>query len=273
MIAFPNAKINLGLRITGKRADGYHNLETLFYPVSLHDALEIIQDPEEQSGVRFSSTGIALDIPAENNLCVKAWQLIRRDYPDLPAVQMHLHKKIPAGAGLGGGSSDASFTLRLLNEKFRLHIPDPQLAAYALELGSDCPFFLLNKPSIGRGRGELLTPVQPDLSAWSILLINPGIHISTAWAFSQIECSASDEALEDIISRPVHQWKNLLKNDFEKPVFARYPELAALKLKLYEQGAGYVTLSGTGSSMIALFSSTPTLPLQNLPSHYGFTIL
>lgn len=273
MIAFPNAKINLGLRITGKRSDGYHNLETLFYPVSLHDALEIIQDPAEQSGVRFSSTGIALDIPPEKNLCVKAWHLIHRDYPELPSIQLHLHKKIPAGAGLGGGSSDASFTLRLLNDKFRLNIPDHQLADYALELGSDCPFFLLNKPAIGRGRGELLTPVQPDLSSWSILLINPGIHISTAWAFAQIECSTPDEALEDIISRPADQWRNHLLNDFEKPVFARYPELADLKNKLYELGAGYVTLSGTGSSMIALFSRMPPLPLSNMPSHYGFMIL
>ena len=186
MIVFPNCKINLGLKILGKRDDGFHNLETVFYPIPFKDALEIIANTQNKNGVEFTGTGLAVDGEAIDNLCVKAYQLLKNDFPQLPAVKIHLHKAIPMGAGLGGGSADAAFMLRLLNEKFNLNLSTPQLLNYALQLGSDCPFFISNKPCMATGRGEVLEEVAVDLSAYKIVLINPGIHINTGWAFSQL---------------------------------------------------------------------------------------
>lgn len=273
MIAFPNAKINLGLRVLNRRPDGYHDLETVFYPVGLQDILEIIPAPNSDQSVEFSSSGLELNISAEDNLCVKAWKLLKQDFPQLPSVKMHLHKIIPHGAGLGGGSANASFTLKMLNDLFKLTIHQADLAEYALKLGSDCPFFLVNKPSLATGRGEILTGLPVDLSNYSILLVNPKIHIGTAWAFAQLRGYSIPGKTKEIVLQAAESWKTSLVNDFEAPVFAAYPELKAAQEKLYTAGAVWCGLSGTGSCMIALFRQAPALPLENFPGHYGFKIL
>lgn len=262
MIVFPNAKINLGLRITRRRDDGYHDIETVFYPLPFHDALEIIRSASFQ----FNQTGISLDV-GNNNLCVKAYELLKKDFPEIGAVNIHLHKAIPAGAGLGGGSADAAFTLRLLQNIFQLPVPEEQLAFYALQLGSDCPFFLVNKPAVGKGRGELLEPVDVPLKGYHLLLINPGIHIPTGWAFSHVQPQKTETSINEIISLSPEQWRNRLINDFEKPVFENHPEIARLKDWFYGQGAVYSSLSGTGSSVYGIFKGkAPSAETQ--PNHY-----
>ena len=183
MVSFPNCKINLGLNIVNKRNDGYHDFETVFFPIHLKDALEII----EKEKFEFSTSGLPIEGEPEKNLCIKAYQLLKKDFPQLPAVQMHLHKAIPMGAGLGGGSADGAFTLKLLNKKFDLSLSEKQLINYSLQLGSDCPFFILNKPCFATGRGEILEQIDLDLSEYKILIVHPAIHISTAWAFSTIK--------------------------------------------------------------------------------------
>lgn len=262
MIVFPNCKINLGLRITGKRADGYHNIETIFYPVPLNDALEIIQlaDTEPAAGAIFTQSGNLIHGDEKDNLCMKAWHLLKKDFPDLPSVKIHLHKAIPMGAGLGGGSADAAFTLQLLNELFSLHLTTDKLLSYALYLGSDCPFFILNKPCFAGGRGEKMEPLPVALAGYYLLLVNPGIHINTGWAFSQLKLSNQRAApsLSSIISAPVASWKNELHNEFEQPVFEQHPSIAAIKDKLYQQGALFASMSGSGSTVYGLFDKNPS---------------
>ncbi len=262
MIVFPNCKINLGLHIVGKRDDGFHNLETVFYPLPFKDALEIIPNPHTEEN-EFTATGLPVEGNPENNLCLKAWHLLKKDFPKLPSVKIHLHKAIPMGAGLGGGSADAAFMLKLLNDKFDLDIFEERLIRLALELGSDCSFFIINKPCIATGRGEVLEEVAVDLSAYKIILINPGIHINTGWAFSQLAAGLSDGSrpsdslknitLKEIISQPVETWKDKLYNDFEKPVFEVHPEIEAIKEELYRQGAVYAAMSGSGSTVFGIF--------------------
>ncbi len=272
MVLFPNCKINLGLRITGKRADGYHEVETVFCPVTLRDALEIIlPQPVKKSG----QTGFELflsgrNIPGESkdNLCQKAWELIRNDFPDLPPVQFHLLKAIPSGAGLGGGSSDAAFALRLLDKKTGLKLTREELHYYALKLGSDCPFFLVNQPCIATGRGEILSPVTLPIDHHQVVLVSPGIHISTAWAFSQVRPRENPMPLKHILSQPVEQWKEQLYNDFEQPVFEKYPQLRIIKETLYAEGASYASLTGTGSCVYGLFPASQTPDLRTLESDY-----
>ena len=276
MIVFPDCKINLGLHILNKREDGFHNLATVFYPLPLTDAFEIIRDndPDDKETVRLSLTGNAVDGNAADNLCVKAYELLKKGFPELPHVRMHLHKAIPMGAGLGGGSADASFALRLLNDKFQLNLSNEQLINYAVQLGSDCPFFILNKPCLASGRGEILEPVNLSLSGYQLLLIYPGIHVSTGWAFSQLNSSSSvvtcqsakgQRNLKDTISQNPETWRNELTNDFEKPVFFNYPELREIKEELYRLGAIYAAMSGSGSSLFGLFkkSNTPVLSFPN----------
>lgn len=250
MIVFPNCKINLGLNIIRKREDGYHDLETVFLPVPFTDVLEIL--PSENKTIEFSVTG--LPVNTEDNLCVKAYNLLKQDFPELPLIKMHLHKAIPLGAGLGGGSSDAAFTLQLLNEKFNLELKIDQLLDYALRLGSDCPFFILNKPCFATGRGEILQPVNIDLSKYKLLIVNPGIHINTKWAFSKITPQVRELSIQQIITQPIETWKEELKNDFELPVFGEYPEIKKIKEDLFEDGALYASLSGSGSSVFGIFS-------------------
>ncbi|HEY0750147.1 MAG TPA: 4-(cytidine 5'-diphospho)-2-C-methyl-D-erythritol kinase [Chitinophagaceae bacterium] len=269
MIVYPNCKINLGLHILGKRDDGFHNLETVFYPVEINDALEIIQHSDGEVGqLDFTTTGITLDGRIEDNICYKAWQLIKEDYPSLPSLKIHLHKAIPAGAGLGGGSADGSFCLRLLNRKCNLSIPEDKLFEYAARLGSDCPFFLFNKPCIASGRGEKLEPIDLDLSAYKIALVIPPVHINTAWAFGQSKSYKKHPPIRDLIQEPVSKWKDLLHNDFEEVVFAKYPEIKQVKEQLYAEGAIYASLSGSGSSVFALFEAETTLPLSFPPTYF-----
>jgi len=266
VIVFPNCKINLGLYIKGKRPDGYHDIELLFYPIALNDVLEVIHDDGKEMvsneapvinrielpGIKFSSSGLAIPGLVEENICIKAYNLVKNDY-SLPPLQMHLHKEIPSGAGLGGGSADGAFCLDLLNKKFNLDIPAQKLHEYALTLGSDCPFFLLNKPAIASGRGELLTPVDLDLSAYDIVLVNPGIHVSTAEAFSLIKPVESPPDIAEIVKQSPYEWKHLLKNQFEDAVFNLHPILQTVKQKLILNGAFYASMTGSGSTIFGLF--------------------
>jgi 4-diphosphocytidyl-2-C-methyl-D-erythritol kinase len=261
MIIFPNCKINLGLRITGKRTDGYHNIETIFYPVPLNDALEIIQATDTQAAAEttFTQTGTLVDGDEKDNLCIKAYHLLKKDFTQLSAVKIHLHKAIPMGAGLGGGSADAAFTLQLLNDKFNLQLSTDQLLSYALILGSDCPFFILNKPCYASGRGEIMEPINLDLTGYQLLVVNPGIHVNTGWAFAQLTLANNKTAssLQSIIAAPVASWKNELVNDFEQPVFRQHPTIADIKKELYQQGALYASMSGSGSTVYGLFEKIP----------------
>lgn len=256
MLAFPNCKINLGLHILNKREDGFHNLETVFYPLAFKDALELVPAANATTRVEFTGTGIIIDGDAADNLCVKAYHLLQKDFPQLPAVKIHLHKAIPMGAGLGGGSADAAFMLKILNDKFKLNLSTPQLLSYALQLGSDCPFFIINKPCFATGRGEVLEELTIDLSACKILLINPGIHINTGWAFSNIAPALPAKSVKEIIQQPISSWKAELKNDFEAPVFAAHPAIKAIKETLYAQGAVYAAMSGSGSTVFGIFNGS-----------------
>lgn len=269
MVVFPNCKINLGLRILDKRPDGFHNLSTVFYPVPLKESLEIIRSETTDRQIQFSLSGNAIEGPGENNLCIKAYHLLKKDFPALPAIKMHLHKAIPSGAGLGGGSADGAFTLALLNQKFQLHLTQQQLIDYALQLGSDCPFFILNQPCIASGRGELMQPVALSLSGYHLVLVNPGIHINTGWAFTELkkyQPVQMEEGLDTIVTKPVNEWKGLLMNDFEQPVFAHHPEIKAIKEKLYNHGAVYAAMSGSGSTVFGVFNKT--FDSIDFPEHY-----
>lgn len=270
MVVFPNAKINLGLNIICKRPDGYHELETSFYPIGIRDALEIlpIDDPHgHDSGVTLTTSGISVDGSAENNICTKAWHLIRKDFPQLPPIHLHLHKAIPTGAGLGGGSADGAFTLRLLNSMFGLGIDEHTIATYALELGSDCPFFLLNLPCFASGRGETMTPSGLNLSDFSLLVIHPGIHVSTAEAFRGVKPAMPVRHIPDILAMPVDQWRDTLVNDFEHTVFPLFPEIATIRDLLYDAGAIYSSMSGSGSSVFGIFPKNG-IPDMSFPEHY-----
>lgn len=269
MLVFPNSKINLGLNILRKRSDGYHDIETIFCPIPLHDALEIIQlgPNEKTSSFPFTQSGIEIQGRQTANLCVLAYKLLKKDYPDLPKIKMHLHKVIPAGAGLGGGSADAAFTLQLLNRMFKLGLTDEKLCAYAKELGSDCPFFIINKPCFASGRGEVLEPIPLDLSSYDFIVINPGIHIDTGLAFANITPAVPQKSVKEIILMPVKNWKQELRNDFEIPVFQKFPEIAAIKNELYNAGAVYASMSGSGSTVYGIFSKN-TEPVLSFPSHY-----
>lgn len=259
MITFPNCKINLGLNILRKREDGFHDLETVFFPINLQDALEIIPSATK---TQITVTGIAAG-NAENNLCLKAYLLVKKDYPQLPAITIHLHKAIPIGAGLGGGSADAAFMLQLLNTKFNLHIPGDKIFDYALQLGSDCSFFLLNKPCLASGRGEVLEPINLSLSGHKILLINPGIHVSTAEAFKKIIPAIPAKKIKDIVLQPIATWKEELGNDFENYVFERYPHIKKIKEDLYQKGAVYAAMSGSGSTVFGIFKKDEIINYKN----------
>jgi 4-diphosphocytidyl-2-C-methyl-D-erythritol kinase len=278
MVSFPNCKINLGLNIISIRNDGYHDLETVFYPVPLTDALEVIkfQDTsfntqvtsnQQPPTVNFTSSGLAITGSTNNNLCVKAYQLLQQDFPDLPAIQMHLHKVIPMGAGLGGGSADGAFVLQLINDKFQLKLTLQQLIDYALQLGSDCPFFIINKPCFATSRGEIMQPIDLDLSDYQLVIINPQIHIGTGWAFGNIVPQIPTKSILQIINQPIATWKDELINDFEKPAINQYTEIGIIKKTLYQQGAVYSAMTGSGSTVFGLFSKDAK-PILSFPAHY-----
>jgi len=253
MICFPNAKINLGLHITSKRKDGYHEIETCMYPIPLFDALEIIIDRKRST---FNSTGISIPGDPKDNLILKAYHLLKKDFPNLPHITIHLHKNIPMGAGLGGGSADAAFALNLMNNLFDLILDDFFLEEYAANLGSDCPFFIENSPKIATGRGEILENSRVDLKGSYLILINPGIHIGTKEAYSGVTPKKPEINLADVLGDK-SRWKEELQNDFEPSTFVSFPEIGKIKSDLYEMGAYYAAMSGSGSSVFGLFESQP----------------
>lgn len=263
MLDFPNAKINLGLYITEKRPDGFHNLQSCFYPVRWCDALEILPAEKEQ----FDITGLPVPGKPETNLCLKAYKLLQQDY-HLPPVHLHLHKVIPMGAGLGGGSADAAFTLRILNKLFELNLSDDALENYARQLGSDCAFFVRNQPVIATERGDVFTPVNLNLSGYTCVVVYPGIHITTAEAYGSIKPQMPSCDMHMLLKQEVKVWREVLKNDFEEALFPKYPELPQVKEKLYEAGAAYASMTGSGSAVYGLFAGEAPDNLV-FPDHYA----
>jgi 4-diphosphocytidyl-2-C-methyl-D-erythritol kinase len=252
MLLKPNAKINLGLNILNKRADGFHNLESIFLPVSWEDELQI----ETANNFQFSSSGLPIPGDQSSNLCVKAYQLLKQDFK-IPAVKIHLHKLIPMGAGLGGGSSDAAFTLKGLNQLFDLGLSQSKLESYSAQLGSDCVFFIKNKAALVKGRGEVLEhSLSLKLSGY-ILLVKPDVFISTKEAYAGVSPQEQNQSLRELINLPKEEWKNVIKNDFETSLFPKYPELEKIKQQLYEMGAYYAAMSGSGSCLYGLFEEEP----------------
>ena len=259
MLTFPNAKINLGLNITEKRPDGYHNLETIFYPVPIEDALEINILNEGNGKFRLHQAGLEIEGEAESNLVVKAYKLLD-DRFNLPPVDIHLFKHIPSGAGLGGGSSDAAFMLKLLNDHFQLELSEEQLEVYAATLGADCAFFIKNKPTYAEGIGNLFSPIELSLSGYQIMIVKPNVFVSTREAFSNIHPHRPEYPVKEAILRPVAEWKDILINDFEASVFPQHPVIGEIKRELYHQGAIYASMSGSGSSVFGLFAPGFVLP-------------
>lgn len=259
MITFPNIKINLGLSITEKRPDGYHNLETVFYPVALEDALEIRTNPEAQQKFTLHQHGMEIAGNPENNLVVKAYLLLDKEF-HLPPVEIHLYKHIPSGAGLGGGSSDAAFMLKLLNEHYNLQLSDNQLEDYAATLGADCAFFIKNTPTYAEGIGNIFSPIELSLKGYRIMIVKPDVFVSTREAFANIRPHRPEYPVREVIRRAVAEWKDTLINDFEASVFPQYPVIGEIKEELYHQGAIYASMSGSGSSVFGLFTAGTTLP-------------
>lgn len=250
MVNFPNCKINLGLSVIRKRADGFHDIESVFYPVGLQDALEIIEAPDNT--FRIIVTGFQIDSQPKQNLCVKAFELLRKTY-DIPPVHMHLHKAIPMEAGLGGGSADCAFTIRLLNELFALNLSSEEMQKDVAQLGSDCPFFICNKTALVTGRGDEFRPVDLTLDQYYIVIVKPKVSISTGMAYSRIKPCIKKTTIWDIIHKPISDWKDLLVNDFEEPVLKMFPQLGEIKKKLYDKGAIYASMSGSGSAIYGIF--------------------
>lgn len=265
MLSFPNAKLNLGLYVTARRPDGYHELATAFVPLPWADALEVLPAPKGQAASSLTLSGRPIPGEPATNLCLKAYELLRADHPGLPPAQLHLHKIVPIGAGLGGGSADAAFALRAVNEVFALGLATAQLEGYARRLGADCAFFLHNQPQLAHGRGDEFAPLALDLRGTPCLVVYPGLHISTAEAFAGIVPRPPAHPLRAALGQPMAEWPALVFNDFEASLAPRYPVLAALKSRLYAAGATYASLSGSGSAVYGLFpgfSEAPVLPWE-----------
>lgn len=262
MISFPHAKINLGLYVTQKRSDGFHNILSCLYPISWSDALEIL--PAEE--FHYSASGLFIPGDTKDNLCIKAYQLLRKKF-DLPPIQMHLHKVIPMGAGLGGGSSDAAFALKSLNSLFKLSLTNQELMDFAASLGSDCPFFIEGQPVMASGTGNTFAPIKLSLQGYNLVIVNPGIPISTIEAYAEIRPKPLNFDLSEILMLPIIEWEGKLINDFEPIIFEKYPEIAAIKHKLYADGAEYASMSGSGSSVFGFFKRDKTLK-HKFPEHY-----
>lgn len=275
MITFPCAKINLGLNVVGERADGYHDIETVFYPVPLTDALEIKYMGEEfPSDVPcdLKVTGNAVDCDEQSNLVVRAYNLLAKDYT-LPRIHTHLVKRIPSQAGLGGGSSDAAYMIRLLDERFRLNIGIAEMERYAARLGSDCAFFITSEPMYACGRGEILEPAdgpQGNLNGYHIAIVKPDVAVSTREAYQGIVCRRPAKCCRDVVRQPIDTWRDDLTNDFEAPVFELHPELAAIKEKLYSMGAVYAQMSGSGSAVFGIFREKPQGLAESFPGMFTF---
>ncbi|MDR1517362.1 MAG: 4-(cytidine 5'-diphospho)-2-C-methyl-D-erythritol kinase [Dysgonamonadaceae bacterium] len=257
MLCFPNAKINLGLNVVSKRQDGYHNLETVFYPIGLKDALEIVPF-EGKSPYRFSLSGIAIDGAVDDNLVVKAYKLIAKE-KEIRPIDIYLLKQIPFGAGLGGGSADAAFMLKLLNDAFSLGYCEGELEVFAAKLGADCPFFVRNQPAFATGVGDVLEPIELDLSRYRFVLVKPPFGVPTKDAYALLSPREPEISLKEIVRKPLAEWRDCMKNDFETPVFKKYPQIQRIKDELYRRGAVYASMSGSGSAVYAFFDDAPGL--------------
>ncbi|MFV0471869.1 MAG: 4-(cytidine 5'-diphospho)-2-C-methyl-D-erythritol kinase [Paludibacteraceae bacterium] len=260
MIIYPNAKINIGLNVVKRREDGYHDIETIFYPIGLHDILRITPFVTD-SGYRFSTSGINIGGKAENNLVIKSLKLLQKEYA-IPSVDISLTKQIPSGAGLGGGSADGAFTLKAINELFTLQLSPERLEQLAATIGADCPFFIKNRPTYATGIGNVFSPINILLKNYWLLLVKPDIYVSTAAAYSDIIPTPSDKLLPDLIQLPVNQWKYYIKNDFEKSVFTKQPKIGIIKDKLYDLGAVYASMSGSGAAVYGIFLEKPEYEKQ-----------
>lgn len=257
MISFPNAKINLGLNIVSKRADGYHNIETVFYPIGLKDALEVMPSKNKKTYTLFS-TGIDVGATSENNLVIKALTLMgAQKY--IPNMDIHLLKTIPCGAGLGGGSSNGAFMLRLLNETFSLDYTDEQLHQFAVKLGADCAFFLHNKPAYATGIGDQLEQIDLSLEQYHLVVVKPDIMVSTQEAYANIVPKEPDVMLKEIVKLPIHEWRRYMHNDFETSIFKLHPAIAEIKQQLYDNGALYASMSGSGTAVYGFFEEKSAL--------------
>ena len=261
MIVYPNAKINIGLNVVEKRPDGYHDLETVFYPIGLQDILEIhkINNDAPASGYRLKVTGTVLAGSPEDNLVVKAFKLLKKDF-DLPPVSIGLYKHIPTGAGLGGGSADAAFTIKTLNERFSLGLTTSQMEDYCTQLGADCPFFIQNKPVFATGIGNVFHPLELNLKYKQLVLVKPDVFVSTKDAYAKVKVQHPEKQLPELLAQPIDTWKDTVVNDFEASVFSKYPEIAAIKDKMYDLGAIYASMSGSGSSVFGIFED----PVENV---------
>ena len=254
MITFPNAKINIGLNIVSRRTDGYHNLETVFYPLLIKDALEIIEADE----MDFKASGIPIPGYANENLCLKAYDLLRQDFK-LPNIHIHLYKIIPIGAGLGGGSANAAFFIKMVNQKFSLGLTDEDMQAYCRLLGADCAFFIENKPVFAFEKGDVFKPVSIDLSAYNMVLVMPPVHVSTADAYRGVVPRLPSQSLEDLVKLPINQWQGKIKNDFEEHIFKAHPQIRRVKASLIEAGAEFALMSGSGASVFGIFKNKQDL--------------
>ena len=256
MICFPNAKINIGLNVVEKRSDGFHNIESVFYPIGLCDVLEVVAG--EKGKCTFHNSGLPISGNTDSNLCVRAYDLLDRDF-DLASVQIHLHKIIPVGAGLGGGSSDGAFTIKLLNDLFDLKLSDDQMENYARKLGSDCAFFIKNQIGFAYEKGDKFKSISIDLNGYYIVVVYPGIHVNTAKAYSLVRCERTTPPIRDLVKLSVSEWQGQLHNDFEDVIFPKYSEIKEIKDKLYSLGAEYASMSGSGSSVYGFFEKEVSL--------------
>lgn len=257
MVSFPHCKINLGLHVVAKRGDGYHNIETCFYPVPRTDILEVIKAIE----FGFTASGLTVAGNVEDNLCVKAYRLLMNAFKISP-VKIHLHKILPMGAGVGGGSADAAFMLRTLNSLFELNLSPVQLKDYAIQLGSDCTFFLQDKPMLAEGRGEILSVAPVNLKGKYLVLVKPDVHVATADAYGGVVPAKPVNRLQDVLQMPIENWREKLVNDFESSVFKKFPVIAELKTQLYKNGAVYACMSGSGASVFGIFNSPVDLQTE-----------
>ena len=274
MITFPIAKINLGLNVVEKRLDGYHNLQTVFYPVPIMDALEIAPMSEgfpSDVDCDLKVTNIHIEGDEQRNLVVRAYQLLKKDFPSLPRIHTHLWKGIPTQAGMGGGSSDCAYMIRLLNETFDLQLTNEQMQQYAAQLGADCAFFIESVPCYAEGIGEQLEPISLDLSGWYIGVVRPDIPVPTKEAFSRIHPHYPSLNCREVVMQPVETWRGNLINDFEESVFALHPEIGAVKEQLYKMGATYAAMSGSGSALFGLFKEEPDGLRQAFPDMFTFS--
>ena len=276
MITFPIAKINLGLNVVEKRPDGYHNLQTVFYPVPIKDALEIVPMSEgfpSDVDCDLKVTNIHIEGDEQRNLVVRAYQLLKQDFPTLPRIHTHLWKGIPTQAGMGGGSSDCAYMIRILNESFNLQLTDEQMQRYAAQLGADCAFFIKSVPCYAEGIGEKLEPISLDLSGWHIGVVRPDIPVPTKEAFSRIHPHYPSMNCREVVMQPVETWRDNLVNDFEESVFTLHPEIGAVKEQLYKMGATYAAMSGSGSALFGLFKERPEGLRQAFPDMFTFSTI